>query len=78
MDRLSRLNFAFSVANNELGPKGAKILADMLHVNSSSMTFLDLSSNKLCGVSGSAGQYGTYDTTGIKGRSQTHLVSVTP
>ena len=41
MDQLSRLNFAFSVANNELGPKGAKILADMLHVNSS-MTKLNI------------------------------------
>ena len=35
MDRLSHLNFVFSVADNGLGPEGAKILAEALHVNSS-------------------------------------------
>ena len=63
MDRLSHLNFTFSVADNGLGPEGAKILADMLSV-SSSMTFLNLSSNCLYGIN----KYGdgTYDATGIK------------
>ena len=46
MDRLSHLNFVHSVARNELGPEGAKILAEMLSV-SSSMTFADLSGNVL-------------------------------
>ena len=35
MDRLSHLNFAFSVSKNYLRGEGAKILADMLSVNSS-------------------------------------------
>ena len=57
------LFFKFSVANNKLRPKGAKILAEMLSV-STSMTFLNLSCTCLCGVN----EYvnGTYNTTGIK------------
>ena len=35
MDRLSYLNFAFSVAENQLGPDGAKYVAEMLSVSSS-------------------------------------------
>ena len=63
MDRLSYLNFVFSVADNELGPEGAKILAEMLRV-SSSMTSVNLAINQLCGLD----EYGrgTYDATGIK------------
>ena len=44
MDRLSHSNFAFSVANNGLGPEGAKILAEALHVNTS-ITKLNLCNN---------------------------------
>ena len=54
MDRLSYLNFAFSVAENQLGPEGAKFLADALHV-STSMAFMDLSSNCLCGIDKATG-----------------------
>ena len=50
MDRLSNVIFVFSVAGNELGPEGAKILTDMLSV-SRSMTSIDLSSNNLGEVS---------------------------
>ena len=46
MDRLSHLIFVFSVAQNELGPEGAKVLAEMLHV-SSSMTKLNIWDNKI-------------------------------
>ena len=35
MDRLSHLNFVFSVSKNDLHPEGAKFLAEALHVNSS-------------------------------------------
>ena len=72
MDRLSRLNFALSVARNALGPEGAKILAEMLRV-STSMTSMDLSSNKLCGVNESGD--GTYDATGIKALADALRVS---
>ena len=40
------MNFAFSVAKNELGPKGAKILAEMLRVNRS-MKKLNVLSNSI-------------------------------
>ena len=67
MDRLSHSNFAFSVANNGLGPEGAKILAEALHVNSS-MTSVNLSSNGICGLY--EDNYGTirgsYDAAGVK------------
>ena len=54
MDRLSHLNFAFSVARNGLGPEGAKILAEALHVNSS-MTSVNLANNKIAGIRGEPG-----------------------
>ena len=62
MDRLSPLNFAFSIADNKIGPEGAKFLAEMLTV-STSMTSVNLADNALCVI-----QYGegTYDATGIK------------
>ena len=59
MDRLSHLNFAFSVSKNELRPEGAKILTEALHVNSS-MTFLDVSSNEL--TKGKHLGFGDYET----------------
>ena len=72
MDRLSHLIFVFSVADNRLGPEGAKILADMLSV-STSMTSLNLADNALCGLSPRTnawgkviGKRGKYDSTGIK------------
>ena len=46
MDRLSYLNFAFSVAENQLRPEGAKILAEMLRV-STSMNKLNVLSNSI-------------------------------
>ena len=46
MDRLSHSNFAFSVANNGLGPEGAKILAEMLRV-STSMKSVNVSGNPI-------------------------------
>ena len=64
MDRLSHSNFAFSVAYNGLGPEGAKILAEALHVNSS-MTFVDLSSNSLGGYYNDYGNF-VSELSGIK------------
>ena len=69
------MNFAFSVANNELGPKGAKILADMLHVNTS-MTSMDLSCNQLCGLYMKYGRIeGIFHDTGIKAIAEALSVS---
>ena len=46
MDRLSHLNFTFSVADNDLGAEGAKYLAEALDVNTS-MNKLNVLSNSI-------------------------------
>ena len=60
--------FVFSVADNRLGPEGAKILADMLSV-STSMTSLNLASTELTkgnlkkGATEKYGSYGGYEAS---------------
>ena len=53
MDRLSHLIFVFSVANNDLGPEGAKFLAEALNVNTS-MNKLNVLSNSIGAEGGQA------------------------
>ena len=60
MDRLSHLNFSFSVSKNKLRSEGARILAEALNVNTS-MTYLDVSSNYI----GMDENYNS-DMTGVK------------
>ena len=72
MDRLSHFDFACSLAHNGLQAEGAKYLAEALNVNSS-MTFVDLSSNCLCGIDEDGD--GEYDSTGIKAIAEALSVS---